>query len=334
MEKKKIIMISIFAIGISLLLYPRIGNIITSYNQKKSIKQYINTVEVLDEKNNQELYEQAIKYNEKIYEYKKSKKRYNLDEEYKHTLQLNETGIIGYIQIPKVNIELPIYHSVEEKVLQKGVGHVKESSLPVGSPNQNSVLMGHSGLPISRIFTNLEKLKVDDYIIINILNKTIYYRIIKTEVIEPSEVIDRLAIEEGKDLITLVTCTPYGINSHRFIIRAERTEEVPPDLIEKTKEQTKGNLPIIILTVICIIVLITIGTYIFVHIKNKKEQLRIEEEKLQLKKKPQEKETVKKVSKTNNKKKKKKKKKKKTTRNNNTKKKNKKKRGKKNAKKR
>ena len=271
MQKKKIILIAIFMIGISFLLYPRIGNIITSYNQRKSIKKYAETVVAIDKEKNKELYEEAVNYNKKIYEYKKAKRRYNFEDEYVNILKLNDSNILGYIEIPKAKISLTIYHGVKDNVLQKGVGHVRESSLPIGTVNQNSMLMGHSGLPVSKIFTNLEKLKKGDYIKITVLDRKLYYRITETEIIDPDDVIDRLKIEEGKDLITLVTCTPYGVNSHRLIIHAEREKDAPAEQIDQMiEEETPSDIAMIILVSVSTIGLITLIIIIYKYIKKKK----------------------------------------------------------------
>lgn len=262
---KKIILKIIFLIGISLLLYPIVGSAINKYLQLKAIDKYVETVNIVENNRIQELYYEAISYNEKIYKRQKENKRYDLDQEYEKVLKIDSTSIIGYIEIPKVNIKLPIYHGTEDEALQQGVGHVKESSLPIGSKNQNSLLMGHSGLPTSKIFTNLEKLKVGDYIQIIILKDTLYYKISKIEIIKPEEVINKLAIIEGKDLVTLVTCTPYGVNSHRLVIQAERASK--PTIIENKNQ--KNNI-LIILTICIILVLITL-IILYMLKKNKKQ---------------------------------------------------------------
>ena len=262
MKKKKIVFIIIFLVGISLLLYPRIGNIITSYKQKSSIENYKKTVSVIDEKKNEELYEEAVKYNETIYSYRKIKKRYNLDDEYKKILRVNSNDVMGYIEIPKVKIKLPIYHDVGDSVLQLGVGHLKESSLPIGTANQNSLLMGHSGLPVARIFSNLERLKKSDYITIKILNKEYYYKIINIEVVEPKEVYDKMKIEEGKSLITLVTCTPYGINSHRLVITSSKVDKIPKSYDSKVDPAIYYNNVDLIIGII-ILIMVIIGIFLY-----------------------------------------------------------------------
>ena len=320
---KSLILKIVFLIGISLLLYPIVGNIINKYKQLKVIDKYAETIHYIEKEDSLEMYNEAISYNEKLYKLQKEDTRYTLGEEYKKILKFDNTSVMGYINIPKVNIKLPIYHGVDDSVLQIGVGHVRESSFPVGTNNQNSLLMGHTGLPTSKIFTNLEKLKIDDYFKISILDHTLYYKIYKIETIEPKELIDRLYIEEGRDLVTLVTCTPYGVNSHRLVIQAERTEEIP---IEENNSP-KSNIYLYIGLGLGLILLL-IGLYLLIRkLKNKKDILNIIPAK-------NVKENNKPVKNNSNKKKhKKKKKKKKKNVNNNKHNKNKKKRGKKHAKK-
>ena len=247
---KKNISKIIFLIGISLLLYPMVGSLINKYLQIRQIDKYVETVNILSNEENESEYEKAVLYNEKIYERQKENKRYNLDDDYENVLNFDSTTIMGYIEIPAANIKLPIYHGVDDSVLQKGVGHVKESSLPIGTDNQNSFLMGHSGLATSKIFTNLKKVKKGDYIKITVLDKELYYLVSDIDVIKPEELIDRIPVEEGKDLVTLVTCTPYGVNSHRLVIKAERTEEIPNisnSIITKTFAKSSNILIISIL---------------------------------------------------------------------------------------
>ena len=281
---KKIILKIIFLIGISLLLYPIIGNIINSYEQKKVLDSYVERVNTISHEENEKIYEEAISYNEEVYIRQKEDKRYDLASKYENVLKIDSTMVMGYIKIPKINIKLPIYHSVEDNVLQKGVGHVKESSLPIGTNNQNSLLMGHTGLPTSRIFTSLEKLEIGDYIQIYILDKELYYKVDKIDIIEPKELIERLPVQENRDLITLVTCTPYGVNSHRLVIEAERTDEIPTEI---TDNITTKNYIGLIIGIILGIALLLIAIYLVMRkvkfkknietpIDNKKEIVKVE----------------------------------------------------------
>ena len=282
---KKTISIIIFFIGISLLLYPTIGNIINSYRQQKVLNSYVEKINTLDSSYYDEMYEKAASYNEKVFLKQKANSRYDLKDEYDNVLRINDTNVMGYIEIPKANIKLPIYHGVSDSVLQKGVGHVRESSLPIGTENQNSLLMGHTGLPTSKIFTNLGKLEIGDYFIITVLNNKLYYKIYDIEVITPDELIDRLPVQEGRDLVTLVTCTPYGVNSHRLVLHAERCEEI----IENDHNETSSSY-LIIISVIAILLLASIISYLV--IRKRKQQADIASEKIT---------SVKTVNKNNNK---------------------------------
>ena len=321
---KSLILKIVFLIGISLLLYPTVGSIINKYRQLKVIDKYAETIHIIDKDDSLEMYNEAISYNEKLYVLQKEDKRYDLGREYVNILKFDSTNVMGYIEIPKVKIKLPIYHGVDDNVLQNGVGHVRESSLPIGTVNQNSLLMGHTGLPTSKIFTNLEKLKVDDFFKISILDKDLYYKVYNIEVIEPKDLINKLYIVEGKDLVTLVTCTPYGVNSHRLVIQAERTEDIP--VIEENNN-IRSSIGIYISISIGLIVLLMILYLLFRKVKNKKNTSNVINEKIV-------EEKIEKITKKNtNNKKKHKKKKKKKKQNINKNKKNKKKKGKKHAKK-
>ena len=307
---RKKISIIIFLIGISLLLYPTVGSIINKIRQLQTIDRYAESIHIIDTTEQEKMYEDAVSYNEKVYIKQKEDTRYDLGEEYKNVLKVDSSGVMGYIEIPKAKIKLPIYHGVDDSILQLGVGHVRESSLPIGTNNQNSLLMGHSGLPTSKIFTNLEKLKIDDYFIITVLGRKLYYKIYDIEVIEPEILIEKMPIIEDRDLVTLVTCTPYGVNSHRLVLHAERCEEIIPEETIIT-----SNLLIIIVLSLIALLAIGLGIYLYKKKKKKKPEVIAPEVKKQSEKPIEEKpaidNTPKKKKKKNNKKKKKKKKKKK-----------------------
>ena len=217
----KKIMILIFFIGIFCLMYPKIGNIINNEKQKKVLYNYKNTINIINKDKLNNIYEEAVIYNEKIYNLQKEDKKYNLDIIYENMLKVDDNAIIGYINIPKLNRKIPIYHGVSDSVLQNGVGHVKETSLPIGTNNQNSMLLGHSGLATNEIFTDLEKIENDDIFIISVLDKLFYYKVIDIEIITPDKLKDKIYVEDGLTLVTLVTCTPYAINTHRLVVKAE-----------------------------------------------------------------------------------------------------------------
>lgn len=156
------------------------------------------------------------------------------DESYKNILNLSDNGIMGSIEIPKIGVDLPIYHGTSDDVLSNGVGHLQNSSFPVGGENTRTVLTGHRGLPNAKLFTRLDELKKDDLFYIRVGNKTLAYQIYRIEIVKKEEAPDVLGIEEGKDLATLITCTPYGINTHRLILTGKRVpySEKKKDAIE------------------------------------------------------------------------------------------------------
>lgn len=156
------------------------------------------------------------------------------DESYENILNLSDNGIMGSIEIPKIGVDLPIYHGTSDDVLSNGVGHLQNSSFPVGGENTRTVLTGHRGLPNAKLFTRLDELKKDDLFYIRVGNKTLAYQIYRIEIVKKEEAPDVLGIEEGKDLATLITCTPYGINTHRLILTGKRVpySEKKKDAIE------------------------------------------------------------------------------------------------------
>lgn len=216
------ILILIFVIGLSVMLYPTVSNYINSQSQSKMITGYNNEVALLNDQDYSQIWEAAQKYNMALIS--KNTRFLPTEEEseiYKSDLNIN--GVMGYIEIPKIDVYLPIYHGVSESVLQVGVGHIEGSSLPVGGPGTHSILSGHRGLPTAKLFTDLDKLETGDIFMINVLNETLTYEVSQIQIVEPAE-IDSLAIDPQKDLCTLVTCTPYGVNSHRMLVTGTRIE--------------------------------------------------------------------------------------------------------------
>ena len=231
---KNILLFIIFLIGLSIFLYPIITGYISYQNGLWKIKMYeqgINEISVEDYTN---YLEAAHKYNEELYEGKVVE---DDDEDYLKQLKVPNTDIMGYIYIKKLNIDLPIYHTVDEAVLQVGIGHLPVSSLPVGGNSTHSVLMGHRGLPTAKLFTNLDRMEIGNTFVLKVLREKYYYKVDEIQVVEPDKVTDEIEIEESKDQVTLITCTPYGINSHRLLIKGVRTE----DQIEDDDLQTILN---------------------------------------------------------------------------------------------
>ena len=223
-----IVSILFILIGTIIFLYPTISNYLAEKNQVEIIREYEEMVVQINENQiNQEM-QKAQTYNENlsgepVHDPFVEGSGYALPENYTEVLNLAKDGVMAYIEIPKISVYLPIYHGTSNEVLEKGVGHIQSTSIPIGGISTHSVLTGHTGLPSAELFTRLDELVVGDIFYIHVLNEVLTYKIYETKVILPDE-IDELQITSGKDLITLVTCTPYGINTHRLLVKAERTE--------------------------------------------------------------------------------------------------------------
>ena len=240
-----IILILILLIGLSLLLYPTVADWWNQFHSSRAIAGYSEAVEALDAADYDKLLRQAQAYNRALVS---QANRFSPDEEqherYMNTLDVTGTGIMGYINIPSLNVSLPIYHGVDEGVLQVAVGHIEGTSLPVGGRSTHCVLSGHRGLPSARLFTDLDKMVVGDVFMLKVLNNTYTYQVDQIVIVLPEEV-DDLGIEPGKDYCTLVTCTPYGVNSHRLLVRGVRIDNLPEEtelIVEADGEQIEPLL--------------------------------------------------------------------------------------------
>ena len=211
-------------VGAGLLAYPTVADWWNSFHQSRAVASYAQAVAELDEATYDKLLSEAEAYNKKLAEtgiiWTMSKKQMK---EYDALLSINDTGIMGYIDIPKINIQLPIYHGTDESVLQIAIGHLEGTSLPVGGEGSHCVMSGHRGLPSAKLFSDLDKMTEGDTFSMTVMNRTLTYEVDQIRVVEPSDLSD-LKIEQGKDYCTLVTCTPYGINTHRLLVRGHRTE--------------------------------------------------------------------------------------------------------------
>lgn len=221
-----IILFIIFAIGVGLLLYPTVSDYWNSFHQTRAIANYAEVVANIDDSAYDEMIEEARKYNERLYRNGRSWEMSDEQlEEYRKVLDITGTGIMGYIEINKINCFLPIYHGTDDNVLQIAVGHIEGSSLPVGGPNTHSALSGHRGLPSAKLFTDLDQIREGDTFVIRILDETLTYEVDQIRIVLPHELQD-LELEDGKDLCTLITCTPYGVNSHRMLVRGHRIDNI------------------------------------------------------------------------------------------------------------
>lgn len=217
-----IILIFVFLAGLSLLLYPTISEYWNSLHQSKAIVEYAEQVAELNDDVYSQLWLDAENYNRALLD---KADRYTMSdqekEEYESQLNVSGNGIIGYIEIPTINCFLPIYHGTDESVLQVAIGHIAGTSFPVGGEGTHCVLSGHRGLPSAKLFSNLDQLAEGDTFILHVLDEMLTYEVDQIRIVEPHEMSD-LDIEEGKDYCTLVTCTPYGINTHRLLVRGHR----------------------------------------------------------------------------------------------------------------
>ena len=223
-RKSTIVLLLVFLIGLSLLLYPTVSNYWNSFHQTQAIASYAEAVAELDDISYEQYWKEAQAYNETL---RSSSHRYQPTAEetkqYENLLNVSGNGIMGYIEIPAIGVSLPIYHGVEDTVLQIAIGHIEGSSLPVGGPGTHCVVSGHRGLPSAKLFTDLDKLAAGDTFLLRVLDEVLTYEVDQIHIVEPHEV-ELLEIEDGQDLCTLVTCTPYGINSHRLLVRGHRIE--------------------------------------------------------------------------------------------------------------
>lgn len=225
-----VIRILVLLIAVSVLLYPSVSNYLYELKNTGVTKDYDSQVEQLSPDEKDEMFLAAVEYNkmlagEEITEIKDpfSKEEKEPDELYESLLKMNDSGMMGYIKIPKINLELPIYHGTEESVLQVGVGHFEGTSLPVGGEKTHCVLTGHRGLPSKELFTNIDKLEKGDIFYIKVFGETLAYQVDDIKTVLPEETSSLVPVD-GEDYVTLVTCTPYAVNTHRLLVRGHRVD--------------------------------------------------------------------------------------------------------------
>ncbi|MGN8889766.1 class C sortase [Dysosmobacter sp. HCP28S3_G4] len=221
-----ILLVLILLAGLSLLLYPSVSDYWNSLHQSRAIATYAEEVANLDEDQYAEIWDAAAEYNASLLERTNSYLLSDVQKEtYQQLLNVSGTGVMGYIEIPVIQCSLPLYHGTDEGVLQIAVGHLDWTSLPVGGESTHCVLSGHRGLPSAKLFTNLDKLVVGDVFMLRVLDEVLTYEVDQILIVEPHET-SELQIVKGQDYCTLVTCTPYGINSHRLLVRGHRIENL------------------------------------------------------------------------------------------------------------
>lgn len=266
-------LVLMFFAGLSLLLYPTVSNYWNSLHQSRAIAAYVEQVAQIDNETFDQLREQARAYNRtlvgKAYRYDMTRQE---REEYLGLLNVSGNGIIGYIEIPDIHCELPIYHGTDANALQVGVGHIEGSSLPVGGESTHCAISGHRGLPSAKLFSDLDKLKVGDRFILRVLDDTLTYEVDQVHTVLPEEM-DELEIVEGEDYCTLVTCTPYGINTHRLLVRGHRVEnstDKEPARVATDETRTEPLGKISILLPVLVFAILPMLLLVFLPSKRKK----------------------------------------------------------------
>lgn len=260
-----LLLILAFLAGVSLLLYPTVSDYWNERHASRAVAGYTQDVENMDEDRYAQLWDDARAYNasllarENVYFLEDWQK-----EEYENLLDVSGTGIMGYIEIPTINVSLPIYHGTDDAVLQIAVGHLDWTSLPVGGESSHCVLSGHRGLPSAKLFTNLDRMVVGDSFTLRVLDETLTYEVDKILIVEPENV-SALTVEEGKDLCTLVTCTPYGINSHRLLVRGHRVQNAPEEIVVRLSSDAIQIEPLIVAPLVALPVLavMALGVLLF-----------------------------------------------------------------------
>lgn len=229
MKKGKLQMfglLALFFIGVGLLVYPSFSDYWNTFHQSRVIMKYADRVSNMNKDEYARLIKEANQYNQEL---QKTGIKWNMTDaekaSYNRYLDFESSGVMGYITIPKINVELPIYHGTSDSILQTSIGHIEGSSLPVGGLGSHTILSGHRGLPSARLFTNLDQLAAGDTFTLTVLNETYTYEVDQIRIVEPTD-LSSLQLEPGKDYCTLVTCTPYGVNTHRLLVRGHRVENV------------------------------------------------------------------------------------------------------------
>ncbi len=275
-KKKKntstIILICVFILGLGIMLYPTISDYWNSFRSSRVISNYAEFVAKMDDADYERILNNAIEYNKNL----SGNQTFSLTDRqlgiYEEQLNVDGGGVMGYIEIPSIDVTLPICHGTSDRVLQNSVGHINWTSLPVGGESSHCVLSGHRGLPSAKLFTNLDKLSVNDTFIIRILDETLTYEVDQILIVLPDD-IENLKIVPGMDYVTLLTCTPYGINTHRLLVRGHRIEnEANAANIRVTADATQIE-PMIIAPIVAIPILLWLLIHVILKDKRQKKEM-------------------------------------------------------------
>lgn len=273
----------IFAVGAGIFLYPAISNFLAERGQQDTIRTYHAKVQTMNQEEIDAAWEEAQIYNENlagdpVHDPFVMGSGYVLPDNYEDVLNIEGDGVMGEIEIPKIDVDLPIYHGTSEEVLEKGAGHLEMTALPIGGKNRHPVISAHRGLPSAELFTRLDEMEIRDEFYIHVLDETLAYEVDQIEVIEPEE-LSLLQPEEDKDLVTLLTCTPYAVNTHRLLVRGTRVpyeETTPEDTVTTVEHENTwlNDYLYAILAGLSILALIGTGTGVYLHRKRKQRRAR------------------------------------------------------------
>ena len=269
-----VLLLIILLAGLGLLGYPTFADWWNSFHQSRAIAGYSEQVSKIDDAEYEKMLEDAREYNKTLLE--KGVGRFIMTdeerEEYNSLLDIDGSGIMGYVEIPKINVSLPIYHGTDEAVLQIAVGHIEGSSLPVGGEGTHCVISGHRGLPSAKLFTDLDQLTEGDIVQITVLDETLTYEIDQIRIVLPNE-LEELALDPKKDYLTLVTCTPYGINSHRMLVRGHRIDNPDAHDVRETSDASQIK-PLHVLPVVIGIIAVILVIYMIVSSRRRSRNIR------------------------------------------------------------
>ena len=277
-KKRDIIMTFVFGLiflaGLSVMLYPTFSNWWNRRHQTRAVADYKEAVAEMEDDETEQLFLEARAYNEQLATLRAPFKNFDAIPNYENILNISGTGIMGYVSIPNINVELPIYHGTSEGVLQIASGHIQGSSLPVGGASTHAVISGHRGLPSARLFTDLDRIVEGDTFSINVMNEVYTYEVERILIILPDET-DKLSIFPGEDIVTLMTCTPYGVNSHRLLIRGHRIETVYDKKIkigaDALQVDTMKVIPVVFVPLLILL-------FIYWRITGRRKRIRITED--------------------------------------------------------
>ena len=253
----------LFWAGFLICIFPVISNIVERQRQADAVATYRQTMEKEDEKEIEEKWRQANEYNEMLFQAKGGIVEETEEKKYEELLNIHGTDIMGSLEIPKIQVELPIYHGTEDEVLSNGIGHLEGTSLPIGGKNTHSVLTGHRGLPSSKLLVRLDEMKIGDLFFIHTYKEVMAYKVEDIMVVKPEDTA-WMEIKGEKDLVSLVTCTPFGVNSHRLIVTGHRV-----DYKEKEYIKIKPQLPSVREIIVTVFPILFVVSIVVIEIKNR-----------------------------------------------------------------